>query len=114
MKKSVPVLIGLLLMVSLIVVISTLLTTNPLVTDDGHYSAKISGRTTLLEFTDSNILYIHTNPGKETYKYTIDNDKITLTDIYTTEVSTHSFQYLKDERIVVFDNVRYTFCPKEG
>ncbi len=110
MKKSVSV-IGLLLIVSLMAIIST---KYPIVTDDGIYSAKISGRMTSLEFTDKNTLIIHTHPGKETYRYTIDNDKITLTVVYSDEVSTHSFQYLKGERIVVIDNVPYIFIPEEG
>ena len=107
-KKSVVALIGFLLIVASVMAISTL-QTNPYVTDDGVYGAQISERMVLLEFIDNETLIIHTNPGKETYTYTIDNDKITLTDAYSGGVSIHSFQYIEDERVVILDNVEYNF-----
>ena len=108
MKKYIVVLAILLLVVTLMV-LDIYLQVDPYVTADGIYSAEISERWISIQFNDKCTLNIYQNPGSTTYQYTVDNGNITLRDIDSGEVSTHSFQYLEDENVVVFDGINYYF-----
>ncbi len=114
-KKIILVFIGIFLIITLAFVLSRLLLSHQIsyITDDGIYYAEISGQTTSLQFTDEGILLIATNPGVETYSYLVDNDVITLMNETTGKISVLSFQYDKEDNIVIMDGVEYRFAAKE-
>lgn len=76
-------------------------------TPNGTYTRSIYGLTGTLTFSGDELTTVDNIFGKKVYTYDISDETIILTDVVSGANREHSFQYVKDHDIVVFDGFEY-------